>query len=217
MKKILLMAALSAVCITVSAQNRGDMAVGGIIGISGGSSSVATSFNGNTTTTSSPSSTMFEFSPEFSYFIMDKLELSAGLNYGMQRDLNSTTADGTYLYSTTNVAMFTIGGNYYLPIFGDYFYYTPGLKLGFGGGSVTTQNSANSKTTTKVPFAFGLDLELGTVEFRPVDFLGISLNLFNLSVAYNTINTGSESIKLSTTTFGVGLNYGMSAGVKYYF
>lgn len=217
MKKILLMAALSAVCITVSAQNRGDMAVGGIIGISGGSSSVATSFNGNTTTTSSPSSTMFEFSPEFSYFIMDKLELSAGLNYGMQRDLNSTTADGTNLYSTTNVAMFTIGGNYYLPIFGDYFYYTPGLKLGFGGGSVTTQNSANSKTTTKVPFAFGLDLELGTVEFRPVDFLGISLNLFNLSVAYNTINTGSESIKLSTTTFGVGLNYGMSAGVKYYF
>lgn len=217
MKKFLLIAALSAACFSASAQNKGDMAVGGVIGISGGSSTTTVNLNGNSTSTNSPSSTMFEFSPEFSYFIIDRLELSAGLNYGMQRDLNSTTGDGTNLYSTTNIAMFTIGGNYYLPIFGDYFYYTPGLKLGFGGGSVTTQNSANSKTTTKVPFAFGLDLELGTVEFRPVDFLGISLNLFNLSVAYNTINTGAESVKLSTSTFGVGLNYGMSAGVKYYF
>lgn len=217
MKKFLLIAALSAACFSVSAQNKGDMAVGGVIGVSGGSSTVTTSINGNSTSTNSPSSTMFEFSPEFSYFVINRLELSAGLNYGMQRDLNSTTADGTNLYSTTNIAMFTIGANYYIPILGNKLYYTPGVKLGFGGGSYTSQNTTSSKSTTKIPFAFGLDVELGTVEFRPVGFLGISLNLFDLSVAYNTINTGTGSIKLSTTTFGVGLNYGMSAGVKYYF
>ena len=37
MKKILLIAALSAACLTMSAQQKGDMAVGGVIGISGGS------------------------------------------------------------------------------------------------------------------------------------------------------------------------------------
>ena len=119
MKKILLIAALAAACLTASAQNRGDMAVGGIIGINGGSTSSAVSLNGNTTTTKTPAGTMFGFSPQFSYFVIDNLELSAGLSYQMQRDPNGTTSDGTYLFSTTNIAMFDIGASYYIPLIGN--------------------------------------------------------------------------------------------------
>lgn len=217
MKKILLIAALAAACLTASAQNRGDMAVGGIIGINGGSTSTAVSLNGNTTTTKTPAGTMFGFSPQFSYFVIDNLELSAGLSYQMQRDPNGTTSDGTYLFSTTNIAMFDIGASYYIPLIDSKLYWTPGIYLGFGGGSVVSQNSTSSKTTTKIPFAFGLNAGLGTIEFKPVDFLGISLNLLDLTLVYTEINTGSSNVKVSTSAFEAGLNYGISAGVKYYF
>ena len=217
MKKILLIASLAAACVAASAQSKGDMAAGGIIGISGGSSSSAISVNGNTTTTKTPSSTMFGFNPEFSYFVIDNLELSAGLSYQMQRDPNGTTSDGTYLFSTTNIAMFDIGASYYIPLVKGLLYWTPGLTLGFGGGSIVSQNRANSKTTTKVPFAFGLNAGLGTVEFKPVNFLGISLNLLDLTLVYTEINTGSNNVKNSVSAFSAGLNYGISAGVKYYF
>ena len=115
MKKIILAAALAVSSITLSAQNMGDMAVGGIIGISGGSSTTATSLNGNTNSEKSASPMTLEFSPEFSYFVIDNLELSAGLNYGMSREPIISTGDAT-LFGTTNIAKFTIGANWFFPM-----------------------------------------------------------------------------------------------------
>ena len=37
-------------------------------------------------------------------------------------------------FSTTHIAMFTIGANYYIPLIEDKLFYTPGLQFGFGGG-----------------------------------------------------------------------------------
>ena len=64
---------------------------------------------------------------------------------------------------------------------------------------------------------FGFSADLGKFEFKPVDYLGISLNLLDFTVLYNTIKTGVDEIKASTTSFTAGFNYGMSVGVKYYF
>lgn len=217
MKKILFIIALAAASFTVSAQNKGDMSVGGILGVSGGGANVTTSFSGNSTTVKSPGTTSLEFSPEFNYFVIDRLELSAGLNYTMTREQISTTSDGANLFQTTNVAMFAIGANYFIPLFGSNFYYTPGLRLGFGGGSVASQTSLNSKSTMKIPFVFSTDLEFATFEFKPVDFLGISFTLLDVSIACYNMDTGSDNVKMSSTSYRAGLNYGTSIGVKYYF
>ena len=94
MKKFLLSAALiAAATFSLSAQEKGDMAVGGTLGVSGG-------------VESETSNAQFELSPQFSYFVIDNLELSAGLKY---------TLDAVEK-NTLNVAMFTVGANYYLPL-----------------------------------------------------------------------------------------------------
>ena len=207
MKKFLISAALvAAVSLSMSAQEKGDWTVGGVIGVSGGTSTIAV--DKNSTKTTNP--TAFEFSPKASYFIIDNLELSAGLDYslGVQYDDKDT-------YST-NIAMFSIGANYYIPIVKDLLYYTPGIQLGFGGGSVISNYNGDS-STTKLPFALGFSADLGKFEFKVLDNLGISMNILALDVLYNTFDDGNKDIVTSNTNFNAGFNYGMSLGVKYYF
>lgn len=218
MKKIMLCtAALLAACLTMSAQKKGEFTVGGSIGVSGGGTSASYSIQGNKTTEKTPSSTTFNLSPKFGYFVIDNLELTVGLDYSMQKDFAGRTSSDDNLFSFTHIAMATIGVNYYVPIISDKLFYVPGAQFGFGGGSVVTQNSNNNSTTQKVPFAFGFDLLLGNFEFKPIDCLGVSLNVLNFQILYASYDTGLDNVKASSTSIGAALNYGISAGVKYYF
>ena len=217
MKKFLLTAALAAACLGMTAQEKGDFAVGGSIGVSGGTTTSSLTIAGNKTSSTEPSSTTLGFNPEFSYFVIDNLELSVGLSYGMQKDFTGTTGDDKNLFSFTHVAMATIGANYYIPLIREKLFWTPGVQFGFGGGSYVSQTGQNSSSTVKVPFAFGFTAEIGTIEFKPLDYLGIYLNALDLAVSYVTLDTGSRDVKNSSTGFTGGFNYGISAGVKYYF
>lgn len=210
-------AAFLAACLTMTAQKKGDFSVGGSIGVSGGSTASSYSFQGNKTTENTPSSTTFGFSPRFGYFVIDNLELTVGLDYTMQKDFAGRTSSDDNLFSFTHIAMADIGVNYYVPVIRDKLFYVPGAQFGFGGGSVVTQNSSNNSTTQKVPFAFGFDLLLGNFEFKPVEYLGISLNLLDFQILYASYDTGVDNVKASSTSIGAALNYGISAGVKYYF
>lgn len=222
MKKLMFSAALMAASVlSLSAQEKGDFTVGGMIGVQGGSNTLTMSYQNQSQNEKTPGTTSLGFSPQFSYFVIDNLELSAGLEYNMNKEFSETYNDKNY-FNTTHIAMFTIGANYYIPVIKDKLFYTPGVQFGFGGGSYkspdidyTTDNVAT--TTTKVPFTFGFSADLGKFEFKPVDYLGISLNLLDFTVLYNTIETGVDEIKASTTSFTAGFNYGMSVGVKYYF
>lgn len=219
------MAMLAMATAALSAQEKGDFAVGGMIGVQGGSSTVTASYQNQSQKEKTPGTTSLGFSPQFSYFVIDNLELSAGLEYDMTKDFYDVDNDKNY-FSTTNIAMFTIGVNYYIPIVKDIFFYTPGVQFGFGGGSYVTpaynndpnSNNAYSGTeTTSLPFAFGFSADLGKFEFKPVDFLGVSFNLLDFSVLYNTVKNNVPDLKTSMTSFTAGFNYGMSVGVKYYF
>ena len=209
----------------LSAQEKGDFTVGGMIGVQGGSSAATVSYQNESQKVKTPGTTSLGFSPQFSYFVIDNLELSAGLEYDMSKELYDEDNDKNY-FNTTHIAMFTIGVNYYIPIVKDVLFYTPGVQFGFGGGSYVTpavntdlnsDNYYNGTETTSIPFAFGFSADLGKFEFKPVDFLGITLNVLDLSVLYNTVKTEIPDLKTSMTNFAAGFNYGMSAGVKYYF
>ena len=57
------------------------------------------------------------------------------------------------------------------------------------------------------------------IEFKPLDFLGIYVNLLDLNISNitRTDTVGNEEIKYSSTDFTASMNYGITAGVKYYF
>ena len=163
MKKALLsLAVLAMSTAALPAQEKGDFTVGGFIGVSGGTSTTTTSYQNNSNTTKTPEITSLGFAPQFSYFVIDNLELSAGLEYDMSKEFYDVD-NGKNYFRTTNIAMFTIGANYYIPIVKDLLFYTPGVQFGFGGGSFIeparntdpNSNAAYSGTeTTSLPFAF---------------------------------------------------------------
>ena len=92
MKKILLIAVLGTAALALSAQEKGDFSVGGVIGVSGGSNSskISTTVANETSSTnsSSPAATSFTLSPMFNIFVIDNLQLSAGLSYQMGREFS---------------------------------------------------------------------------------------------------------------------------------
>ena len=225
MKKILLIAVLGTAALALSAQEKGDFSVGGVIGVSGGSNSskISTTVANETSSTnsSSPAATSFTLSPMFNIFVIDNLQLSAGLSYQMDKTFKTTDANNKNLFNFSHTALFVIGAHYYVPIIKGSLYYTPGIEFGFGGGSNVSQNGDGSSTTTKIPFAFAFNANLGTVEFKPIDCLGITLNVLDFTIT--TVTNRREMAQANTvykstyTTFLAGLNYGISAGVKYYF
>lgn len=200
----------------LSAQEKGDFAVGGIIGVQGGSVSTSISSSGTTSSTSAPSATKFTFNPTFSYFVINNLELSAGLDYDMNKTF-SGEKDGKNYFDFTHIALFQLGAHYYVPLIKGVLFYTPGFNIGFGGGSYVENVGPNAKTTTKVPFALGCDLNFAKFELKITKNVGLSFNLLDLGISYTSIDTGNKNIKAATTDVSAGLNYGASIGARYYF
>lgn len=183
--------------------------------MSGGSSGMSISIDNEKEKETSPTTTYFDFAPRFSYFVANNFELSIGLNYSMQKAFSSEINDKK-LFNFTHIALAEIGAHYYLSLFDGKMYYAPGLSIGFGGGSYVSQTGSGSSSTLKLPFAFGLSINLANFEFRPIDKLGITVNLLDVEVGSVNIKEDTDA-KLNITSFSAGLNYGISAGVKYYF
>ncbi len=225
MKKFLIVAAMIAASVSLSAQQKGDFSVGGALGVGGGSitNKWSTTAGGQTDSDkeSYPSTTNFMLAPTFSYFVIDNLELSAGLEYDMTKNYTGKGSDNKNRFGFQHIAMGVIGAHYYIPLIADILYYTPGVEFGFGGGSSISQNYDGSKTTEKVPFVFAFNADLGKVEFKATDNIGVFANLLSLSVATVTYkeedNTLDAVYKDSYTAFGANFNYGITLGVKYYF
>ena len=89
MKKFLIVAAMIAASVTLSAQQKGDFSVGGALGVGGGSNSekYTVTANGETQSdkSSAPTTTNFILAPMFNYFVIDNLELSAKYLAALER------------------------------------------------------------------------------------------------------------------------------------
>lgn len=184
MKKlsICLLAIFATSIFCTSAQQKGDMYVGGSFGIGTNSSII----DGSSSTSLS-----FEIAPEFGYFVANNFRIGASLSYGIS-------------YNGSTIHEFTIMPNlaYYLRIC-DNFYYTPGLELGFALGA--------SSGITMPGFGMGLNLgsfefrptkKLG----MSVNLLSFSYALMSHKNEYYSVNSNSVSFNLGLSP-SVGVKY----------
>lgn len=195
----------------LSAQNQGDMYISGNISMSGSSS---TDIAGNTST-KSPEGFSLGLAPQFGYFVIDNLEVHLGLNYVFSKYPN-TSLDPT---GRENTSMFFIqpGVSYYLNVFDNKFFYTPGIDLGIGFGG-TNYKTDNSKQKVSSLTRFYMTLNLLSFEFRPVDNFGISFRAGDLTYTFNqTVSATNKEYKTNRNSFNFGLNLGASIGFRYYF
>lgn len=151
MKRILCCALFAiASCTIASAQERGEMYIGGILGVS------THSFNGDDT---SISDTYFRLAPEFGIFVRDNLRVGGKIDYSLAPLIGRTTH---------TVA---IGPNiaYYLRIC-DRIYYVPEVGLGFAYASYDKMSGVGLVS----------EFRLGAFEYRHSEKWSFSLNLMSL-------------------------------------
>ena len=152
MMKKLLACALFAIasCTIVSAQNKGEMYVGGILGVS------TSSFSADETSTSQ---TYFRIAPEFGYFVRDNLRVGGSLGYSI------APLEGRTTHTVT------IGPNvaYYVKVC-DRIYYVPEIGLGFAYASFDGVSGVGLDS----------EFKFGAFEYRHSAKWSLSLNLMSL-------------------------------------
>ena len=111
MKKFILAVAFIILgCNVASAQQKGDMYIGGQIGVT---------VQSVTSDGYSESATAFSIQPEFGYFVANRCKVGLSVGYGISADVHSLTICPNF--------------SYYLPLC-DGLYYTQGIELGYAMG-----------------------------------------------------------------------------------
>ena len=189
------------------AQEKGEMAIGGTLGFSGGTSNSQSivHINGerNASKMSKNPHGSFTIGPEFSYFVIDNLQLNTGFRY----DMSSWKGSGS-----DHKYMFGIGLNYFVKIT-DRFYYAPGFYYDFGGSTYSNDDYSKSG------FATGIELQLGKFEVRVSKHFGLDLTILNLDYDYVGTHNKSEELdtKIRIANHDLDFRLGSHIGFKYYF
>ena len=188
MKKILVTLICAFATLGVaSAQQKGEIYVGGDFGVGVNNTSMAIKDFGKL---GSSTNVDFTIQPKVGFFVADNLMLGFGLGYSLDS-----------VEDTTNHA-FTIGPSlsYYIPLC-EKLYYTPTLDLAFCYAA-TDDNG--------VP-GFGIGVTLFGMEYRPSKKIGISGNL----LSFNYTLLAKNGTRINTVDFGLTIN--PTIGVKFYF
>lgn len=192
---------------TGMAQSKGDMALGGDLGLSTTQMIHTKEAGGYYLNHTQHYGTTFTIAPKFSYFAADNFEMDLSVGYTLSGDF---FGDGEFMHVLDG----SIGMHYYVHIIRDRFFYTPGFNLSFGGvKSVEVRDNGERFSQDGMPFVFGADLELGRFEFKANRHWGFSANLLTLQIATTTGITAYDR----STSIGVNLNCGITLGTMYYF
>lgn len=195
MRKILLTALVIFIGFNLSAQEEGDWSIKGSVGLIGGSTVMKADGLDSKTTQKAFSA---EASLNAGYFINDNWEIGLEASYGA-----ANTGIASEIFGLApNV-------NYYLPIVDDKFYYTPGAELFFGGAESKIEGS------DIYGFAFGVGINLIAFEYKPLQWMGLSLSLGEFGYSLTTFSEGGVSITDHDVHFGVDC-LAAKVGVKFY-
>ena len=195
-------------CGSVSAQKKGDVSIGGIIGISGGYSGIRSDGNGT------PSSTDFNAGAEFGWFFADNWRLGASMQYALNSNPYEKSGDG-WLRQNTNLVLVGPELAYYLKI-RDGFFFTPRVAVfgTIGSVKVETKDIYVSKNVV----GYGVDLAPGAFEFRPTSHFAFSVSFLTLGYSFTNIKKVGQNdydIKNDAATYDLAIQ--PSIGLRYYF
>ena len=211
MKNLFLCFALVGMASTLCAQERGDMLVSG--SLSWSSSSTKTTVSSTSETTKGSRS--FEFTPQFHYFVINKLSVGLGIGYSLEKDPNGRTgSDDEQLFDKKGLFYFQPMASYYIPL-GKKFYYVPRFYIGFGFGK--NKSELTSKEVSEEDASrFRVGISALNFEFRPTDHIGIMFNAGDLGYQTTVIKQDGDN-KVSNRDFSLGLNVGATIAFNYYF
>lgn len=206
---------LMAMTSQASAQNINDLVSQGNLGMgASGTFNYTTSSNELINTQNKPTgddatnSNLFMLvSPEFGYFMSDRLQLAINIGFllrNIQRDAENTNAERNYL--------FTGGVKYHVP-FTERFSFIPGLGAGFYIGSSSRPVQTNIEGVETIvdestsTWGFDMNGQLG-FGYLVGDRTELTAGLqFHYLYGFENIPSVAESLSIST--FNTGLNFGL--------
>lgn len=209
MKKVLFFIAALVASATMFAQQKGEMCVGGNIGLNAGGQTLAVKAERISVSSSAASPFSFNISPEFGYFVTDKFKIGASLGYGVS----------TYEGATHHQIMIGPELNYYKKL-ADKFYYTPGIGLYFGFYIEPLEDEMMKVTLMTPSLMFNIALNLLSCEFRPANHWAIAVNAsaFAFTLRYRTESQlQDEKVAYSLYDYKFNLAMNVGVGVRYYF
>lgn len=170
-----LMAVLALSLYDASAQNKGDLYVGGGLGV-GTTSAI---IEGESAT-----SVEFSVAPEFGYFVADRFMVGVGAEYNIM-------ASGGDAMHTFNVGPKLA---YYVPIC-EKLYYTPSLMLAF---------CLAAEQGETMP-GFALSASFVGLEYRPTERIGLSASLLSLDYALMSEKVLDTRLNIHAVNFGLSV------------
>lgn len=224
-------------CGFATAQKKGEISIGGMIGVSGGYSKTSpvvtvtgkgTGTNGKDLTPAgdhtvnvdtkskekTPASTMVSAGAEFGWFFADNWKLGVNIQYALDSNPYEKN-NGKWLRQNTNLVFAGPQLAYYLKI-SDGFYYTPQIAaLGLLG---TTKTEAQRISEIKDVFGYGFELAPGAFEFRPTSHFAFSVSFLSLGYTHTKMKANGQydhDIKTDTITYDLAIQ--PSIGLRYYF
>ena len=207
--------------LTMAAQQKGEMSVTGTLLLSGGSTKVEMSASGSTQTSKTTNPFAFNLGAGFGYFIMDNVEVSLGLYYGLDREKNGLSTQDTNFYDSESTFTIKPEVAYYIPLGSDTFFWKPAFQLGFAFNSAKEQVNKETTNKLKQPFGFTLGLDILAFEIKPWEHLAFDFSiggLFYNNASLKTDTAGVTSKAVShNITFGFNNVFSPTLGVKYIF
>ena len=204
MKTILSILLISFVSITTAlAQQQGSQCVT----LAGGFS-----YTRNSNTEETPDVLSFEISPDYGYFIHNKIKIGLGLSFGYQTQKIPGQGD-------LKTKLFGAGPtlSIYFPI-GEKFFITPNLSfaLVFGNNTLNSISSSPLNYDSQDLKGFAGGLYPLQIEFRPKENFGIAVSMVSITLSHLEEDTTSKiKAEINQQTFDIGLN--PSIGFCFYF
>lgn len=224
-------------CGFATAQKKGEISIGGMIGVSGGYSKTSpvvtvtgkgTGTNGKDLTPAgdhtvnvdtkskekTPSSTMVSAGAEFGWFFADNWKLGVNIQYALDSNPYEKN-NGKWLRQNTNLVFAGPQLAYYLKISDGFYYTTQIAAFGLLG---TTKTEAQRISEIKDVFGYGFELAPGAFEFRPTSHFAFSVSFLSLGYTHTKMKANGQydhDIKTDTITYDLAIQ--PSIGLRYYF
>ena len=207
MKRFLTFLLLLAISSTALAQLQGECYFGGSLGYKTSKSVVKVI---GVDKSESPGGNVLSITPEFGYFIKNRLRLSGYLGYGWQSQ-KVEWVDTAWLKQQTHVALLGAGLSYYVRLANN-FYYTPEVALAVAMGAAV-QDLTKTDKFKYMAVGFEAEVKLFALEYRPFDKFAFNVSLID----FNYVFLGSPKYRTQSSEVSFNMLTNASVSFRYYF